>query len=84
MAESVIFSSPVVLLLFGAAILLNIFGIKSRSYKAIVPLISAAICIAALIYAFFAGAETEELIVLLLAFTVTCLYPYVSGGGNQK
>lgn len=83
MSESVILHSPVLLAGILAAVLLFVFGVRTRSAGPLFPLLLAGTGVAVLLGAYFSGAELTELIVLLLAFTALYLSPYLTGRGRR-
>ena len=68
MGESVILSTPVLLLIFGLALGLNLFDRHYRASKGALTVISALAAIGGCAYAFLLGAGMSEVITVLLGF----------------
>lgn len=66
--ESVIFSSPLLLVLYGVAILMCIFDLIKRDSGYIFPMLSAAIFVGTTIYALLLGAGYAEISIVILVF----------------
>lgn len=66
--ESVIFSSPLALFLYGIALFLNLFDRNYRMTKGFLTIISCAVCVGATAYAIVIGAPLWECATVLLAF----------------
>lgn len=66
--ESVIFSSPLLLILYGVAIFFCIFDLIKRASGYIFPVISAIIFVGTTVYAFLLGAGYVEVGVVVLIF----------------
>ena len=68
MAESVILNSPVLLLLFGAALALCLFDRPRRATKGVFPLLAAILAVGASAWALILGAGAGEVLTVLLLF----------------
>lgn len=68
MGESVILSTPVLLLIFGLALGLNLFDCHYRAGMGVLTLISALVAVGGCAYAFLLGAGMGEVITALLLF----------------
>lgn len=68
MGESVILSTPVLLLILGLALGLNLFDRHYRASRGVLTLISAFAAVFGCAYAFLLGAEMGEVITVLLGF----------------
>lgn len=66
--ESVIFSSPLALFLYGIALFLNLFDRHYRMTKGFLTIISCAVCVGATAYAIVIGASLWECATVLLVF----------------
>lgn len=66
--ESVILSSPVLLMIFGAALGFNLFDRHYRASCGRMTIFSAFVAAAGCVYAFLLGAGTGEVITVLLLF----------------
>ena len=66
MAESVILSSPALLLLFGAALCLCLFDKLCKAARGRLSVLSAALAVGAAAYALILGAGTGEVLTVLL------------------
>lgn len=79
MSESVIFNSPFLLFLYGAAFFLWLFGEKAEN-RHILPVCAAFIVVGTTAYAILSGAELWEAALVLLVFLTLGL----SCEGNKK
>lgn len=68
MGESVILNSPILLLIFGAALGLHLFDRHYRASRGLMTLVSGFAAAAGCLYAFLLGAGTGEVITVLLVF----------------
>ena len=68
MAESTILNSPVLLLLFGAALGLCLFDKRYKATNGWFSIISGIMAVAASVYALILGAGTGEVLTMLLLF----------------
>lgn len=68
MAESIILNSPVLLLLFGAALFLCLFDKQRRATRGWFSVISAILAVGSAVYALILGAGTGEVLTVLLLF----------------
>ena len=66
--ESVIFSSPLALFLYGIALFLNLFDRHYRMTKGFLTIISCAVCVGATAYAIVIGASLWECATVLIVF----------------
>ena len=66
--ESVILQSPLALLLYGAALFLNLFDRHYQASKGILTVISAAVCVGTTVCALDLGASVYECATVVLVF----------------
>ena len=78
MEDSVIFNTPALLILFGAALVLAAAGLIKRTGY-ILPALSAAVAAAASTYALLLGAEMREVLVFILLLLAIHLTAFASG-----
>lgn len=81
--ESVILGSPVLLILYGLALLLCIFDLIRRASGYLFPILSALIFVGATVYAFLLGAGYEELGLVTLIFLALNIGDFVRTGGKK-
>ena len=72
MSESIIFNSPILLALYGIALVLVVYDLRNRS-GAILPYLSAAIVVATSAYALILGAGLIETAAVMTAFLIVNL-----------
>lgn len=82
--ESIIFASPVLLIMYGVAILICIFDLIKRASGYVFPILSAAIFVGATVYAFLLGASYEEVGIVILVFLALNLVSYMRHKGDNK
>ncbi len=82
MEDSVIFNTPVLLILFGAAVVLAAAGLIKRTGY-LLPIASAAVAAAACIYSLLLGAELREVLVFILLLLAMYLTAFTSGRQNK-
>lgn len=73
MSESIIFNSPILLALYGIALVLVVYDLRNRS-GAILPYLSAAIVMGTSAYALIIGASLFETAAVLCIFILINLY----------
>ena len=73
MAESVIFNSPLLLILYGVALAVAIFELVTKTTGYVLPLLSLAIVVGASIYALLIGASLFEIAIILMVFMLISL-----------
>ena len=66
--DSVILSSPLVLVLYGVALFLNLFDRHYKVTRGVMTIISCAVCVWATAYAMIIGASLWECATVLLVF----------------
>lgn len=81
--KSVILGSPVLLILYGLALLLCIFDLIRRASGYLFPILSALIFVGATVYAFLLGAGYEELGLVTLIFLALNIGDFVRTGGKK-
>lgn len=82
MEDSVIFNTPVLLILFGAAVVLAAAGLIKRT-DYLLPIASAVFAAAACIYSLLLGAELREVLVFILLLLAMYLTAFASGRQNK-
>ena len=82
--ESVIFSSPYLLVAYGIALFFCIFDIVRRSSRYVFLLLSAVICIGTSIAAFLMGAGYTEIGIVMLVFLALNLISFIRHKGDKK
>lgn len=73
MASSVIFNSPILLVLYGLALAIALFELVNRSTGFVLPIVSLAIVIGTSIYAILLGATLFEIAIIVLVFLLLSL-----------
>lgn len=81
MTESVLLT-PFVLVGFGVALFLCLFERSRPVPGAVLPLLSAAVAVATLIYAFLHGASLQEVLLVLLIFFAIHLSAFAGRGDD--
>ena len=66
--ESVILQSPLALILYGLALFLNLFDRHYKMTRGVMTMVSAAVCVAATVYALVIGAALFECAAVVLVF----------------
>ena len=82
--ESIILNSPLLLLLYGAAILMCIFDFIKRNLGYIFPMLSAVIFVGATIYALLLGAGYVEISNVILIFLALNLSLFLMHKWDKK
>lgn len=82
--KSVIFSSEILILLYGAAILLCVFDLVKKASGYVFPVLSAVVFSGATVYAVLLGAGYEELCLVTLMFLMLNLGTYAKRRGGDK
>lgn len=82
--ESVIFSSTLLLVLYGIAIILCVFDLIKRASGYVFPVISAVIFTGTTIYALILGAGYEEVGIVTLVFLLLNAGAYVRNRGDKQ
>ncbi len=82
--ESIIFSTPLLLILYGVALFLSIFDLFRRASGYLFSILSALLFTGATCYALLLGASYEEAGLVTLVFLALHLAAHARSGGNRK
>lgn len=82
MEDSVIFNTPALLILFGAAVVLAAAGLIKRTGY-LLPIASAVVAASACSYSLLLGAELREVLVFVLLLLAMYLTAFASGRQNK-
>lgn len=82
--ECVIFGSPTLMLLYGAALLICIYDLVRRASGYVFSVLAAAIFVGTTVYAFVLGAGYEEVGIVTLAFLALNLGGVMRSRGDRK
>ena len=74
LGESIIIHSPLLLILYGVALALNIVALKIKATGYVLPLLSAAIVAGASAFALLLGAQLLEILAVVLVFLIVNLF----------
>lgn len=78
MEESVILATPALIVMFGIALALSVAGLLMRTGY-VLPLVSAAISVAAVTYSLLLGAGMQEVLIVVLVFFAVHLISFTKG-----
>ena len=82
--ESVIFSSTLLLILYGIALILCIFDLIKHASGYVFPILSAMIFVGATIYALILGAGYDEVGIVVIVFLLLNLCSYARHKGATQ
>ena len=74
MTDSVILNSPIILILYGVALVILIVGLIWRKTGFIMPVLSAALAVCASAYAVISGAALFEVATVIMIFLAVNLF----------
>ena len=78
MEDSVIFNTPILLILFGVSLAFGVAGLLKRTGY-LLPALSSAVAAAACIYSLLLGADMREVLVFVLALLAVNLTAFTAG-----
>lgn len=84
MIESVILTSPVLILGYGVALFLCIFDLITHSSGYVMPVFSIFLCVAMILFSLYLGASLMEICIVVLIFLLLNLLGICNNTGGER